>query len=120
MNRYIGVSVIRHRICCRRMRDTIAMLSRNVRAMAAVRVSAALMLGLLSLPAHGQVADGLVGGVTRDPAGKPVAEVQIVAHNLDRGTDQSTITDANGLYTFTHLEPGKYDVAATKSGFQKT
>jgi hypothetical protein len=119
MNGYIGVSVIRHFICCRRMHDTIGKLRRNVRAMMAVRVSAALVLGLLSLPAHGQVADGLVGGVTRDPAGKPLAEVQIVAHNLDRGTDQSTVTDADGIYTFTHLEPGKYDVAASKSGFQK-
>ena len=120
MSGYIGVSVIRHLICCRRMRDAIGDLRRNLRAMTAVRVSAALVFGLLSLPAHGQVADGLAGGVTRDPAGKPVGEVQIVAHNLDRGTNQYTITDANGLYTFTHLDPGKYDFAATKSGFQKT
>jgi len=119
MNGYIGVSVIRHFICRRRVRDMIGKLRRNVRAMTAVRVSAALAFGLLSLPAHGQVADGLVGGVTRDPAGKPLPEVQIVAHNLDRGTDQSTVTDADGIYTFTHLEPGKYDVAASKSGFQK-
>jgi hypothetical protein len=119
MSSYIGVSRIRHFICCRTMPRAIAILSSNVRSMVAVRVSAALMFGLLSLPAHGQTADGLVGGVTRDSAGKPVAEVQIVAHNLDRGTDQSTTSDANGLYTFTHLGPGKYDVAATKSGFQK-
>jgi len=119
MSGYIGVSRIRHFICCRTMRRAIAILSSNVRSMVAVRVSAALMFGLLSLPAHGQTEDGLVGGVTRDSGGKPVAEVQIVAHNLDRGTDQSTTSDANGLYTFTHLGPGKYDVAATKSGFQK-
>jgi len=119
MSGYIGVSRIRHFICCRTMHRAIAILSSNVCPMVAVRVSAALMFGLLSLPAHGQIEDGLVGGVTRDSGGKPVAEVQIVAHNLDRGTDQSTTSDANGLYTFTHLGPGKYDVAATKSGFQK-
>jgi len=120
MNGYIGLSVIRHFICYGRMRHATGKLRHNVCAMMVVRVSAALVFGLLSLPAHGQVADGLVGGVTRDPAGKPLAEVQIVAHNLDRGTNQSTIADANGLYTFTHLDPGKYDFAATKSGFHKT
>jgi hypothetical protein len=83
-------------------------------------MSAILVFGLLSLPARGQVADGLVGGMTRDSvSGKPVPEVQIVAHNLDKNIDESTASDADGMYRFTNLEAGRYDVAATKNGFQK-
>jgi hypothetical protein len=85
-----GWSVIGRFITRRRRHDTVANLRGNLPAMRA-GVSAALLLGLLSLPAFGQVADGLVGGITRDSAsGKPVSEVQIVAHNLDRNTDQWT------------------------------
>jgi hypothetical protein len=58
--------------------------------------------------------------MARDSAsGKPMAEVRIVAHNVDKGTDLFTVTDATGMYKFANLEPGKYDVAATKNGFQR-
>ncbi len=84
-----------------------------------VGVSAALLLGLLSLPAFGQVADGFIGGTARDSAsGKPVPQVRIIAHNLAGGTDRTAVTDADGMYKFTDLEPGRYDVAATKTGFE--
>jgi hypothetical protein len=46
--------------------------------------------------------------------------VQIIAHNLDKGTDQATVTGSDGIFTFTNLEPGRYEVAAAKSGFQKS
>ena len=72
----------------------------------------------MSLPAFGQVAVGLVG-ITRDSAsGMPVAEAQITAHSLAKGANHAAVTDADGIFTFTGLEPGLYEVAATKSGFQ--
>jgi hypothetical protein len=82
---------------------------------------AAFLCGALSIPAFGQPAGGLVSGIARDSgSGKPVAEAQIIAHNLNKGTDRTTITDAGGIFTFTNLEPGAYDLAATKNGFQKS
>src|SRR5258708_30417430 len=80
-----------------------------------------LLLCALSLPACGQMDVGLVGGITRDSAsGKPLAEAKIIAHNVDRSTDHSTLSNADGVLTFTNLEPGRYEVAATKDGFQKS
>ena len=85
-----------------------------------VPVVAVLLFGA-SLPAFGQTAAGIVGGITLDLAsGKPVADAQITAHNLDKGTDSATVTDADGIFTFTKLEPGQSEFAATKSGFQKS
>ena len=84
-----------------------------------VGVSAALLLGLLSLPAFGQLADGFIGGTARDSAsGKPVPKF-VVAHNLAGGTDRTAVTDADGMYKFTDLEPGRYDVAATKTDLKR-
>ncbi len=83
-----------------------------------VPACAKILLGAMSLPAFGQVAVGLVG-ITRDTAsGMPVAEAQITAHSLAKGTNHATVTDADGIFTFNDLEPGLYEVAAAKSGFQ--
>ncbi len=120
MNGYRGVLQGSRNVIFGHLRGTVAKLWRRIPAFTALRVSAALVFGLLSFPAHGQVADGLVGGVARDSSsGSPVAKVQVVAHNLSQGTDQTTTTDAYGMFRFTGLEPGRYDIAATKPGFAK-
>jgi len=75
----------------------------------------------LHTPAHAQSTTGLIGGVTRDYAtGKPLAGAQIVAHNVNRGADRATVSNADGLFAFTNLDPGQYEIAATKNGFQKS
>ena len=71
-------------------------------------VCAAFLWGALSLTAFGQATVGLVGGITRDSSsGKPVAEVQVTAHNLNKGTDRYTVSNADGVFTFTNVEPGR-------------
>src|SRR3981189_349673 len=90
-------------------------------SVAVVPACAAFLVGVLSLPAFGEASVGLVGGITRESSsGKPAGEAQVTAHNLDKGTDQVTVTDADGMFAFTNLEPGPYEVAATKNGFQKS
>ena len=114
-----GVLSVRYFTFWQKGRKEVNKLFRSVGAMLAVNAGAALMLGLLSVPAYGQAADGFIGGMARDSAsGKPVPKVQIVAHNIAQGTDHSTVTDAEGMYEFTNLEPGRYDVAAAKTGFE--
>src|SRR5262245_29090744 len=70
-------------------------------------------------PAVAQIKVGLVGGMTRDvSSGKPVGGAQIVAHSLRRRMDSATLTNAEGIFTFTNLEPGTYEFAASKDGFE--
>jgi hypothetical protein len=99
----------------------IASMTRKAFACAVVPACIAFLLAALTAPAFGQAAVGLVGGITRDSAsGKPVGGSQITAHNLDKGTEHTTVADASGIFTFTNLEPGQYEFAATKTGFQKS
>ena len=63
---------------------------------------------------------GGVGGVARDSAsGKPLARAQIVAHNIEKGTDRTAVSGADGAFSIADLEPGHYEVAAAKDGFRK-
>jgi hypothetical protein len=94
-----------------------------------VPACAAFLLGALSLPAFPQAVVVVIGGVARDSAsGAPVGQAQVVAHNLapdvsdhlGKGADQVTVTSADGTFALTNLEPGRYELTATKNGFQKS
>src|SRR5258708_16514804 len=94
---------------------------RNPLAIAVVQACAAFFWGALSLTAFGQPTAGLAGGITRDSSsGKPVPEVQVTAHNLNKGTDRATVSNTGGVFTFTNLEPGPYEFEAIKEGFRKS
>jgi hypothetical protein len=93
---------------------------RNPLTIPVVPACTAFLWGALSLTAFGQ-STATVGGVIRDSStGKPVREVQIIAHNLNKGADRATVSNTDGVYMFTNLEPGPYEFEATKDGFQKS
>ena len=102
----------------------LARIARNPRRLtffAAGPAGIALVFGALSIPALAQTEAGLVAGVARDAASeKPIAGAQITAHNLDKDTRQATVSGIDGIFTFTKLEPGHYEVGGAKEGFQKT
>jgi hypothetical protein len=86
-----------------------------------VPACAALLWGAWSLPAFAQATVGVAGGITRDSSsGKPVPEVEVIAHNLVKHTDRATLTNTEGIFTFTSLEPGTYEFEAIKDGFRKS
>jgi hypothetical protein len=86
-----------------------------------VPACAAFFWGALSLTAFGQPAAALVHGITRDSSdGKAVPEVQVTAHNLNKHADRATVSNTDGVFTFTNLEPGPYQFEAIKEGFRKS
>ena len=48
-----------------------------------------------------------------------MAGAQVVAHNVAKDTDRSTVSDAMGIFTFTDLEPGQYVIAASEKWIRK-
>jgi hypothetical protein len=62
-----------------------------------------------------------LGGDARDSvSGQPVPGAQIVAHNVLKGSDRTATSAADGTFAITDLEPGRYEVSASKDGFVKS
>src|SRR5262249_26099210 len=76
--------------------------------------------GFLAFPANGENLSAVLNGIARDSAsGIPISGVQIVAHNLEGGSDRATVTNNEGAFTFANVEPGRYEIAGTKNGFRR-
>ena len=63
---------------------------------------------------------GNIQGVVSDSSGAVVAGVTVQLRNVSNGIEQATRTSESGNYRFSSLEPGRYVVTATKTGFQTT
>lgn len=61
---------------------------------------------------------GEIAGDVRDPSGSVITGADVKAVNKGTGAERSAMTNDAGLYNFPNLQPGVYDVTASKSGFQ--
>src|SRR5712691_5816929 len=73
----------------------------------------------LSMPALAQFRSGIEGTVT-DPSGAVVPDAQVTLTNVDTGVSTTVPSNADGLFRFPSLPPGRYKLTATKQGFATT
>src|SRR2546427_1945217 len=79
-------------------------------------VSFALVLLLCALNLHGQSLTSVSGTVT-DPSGALVAGATITLTNMATGSQRQDKSDSSGRYSFAQIQPGKYKISATATGF---
>ena len=99
-------------------------MTKNLLFPALVPVIVAFQVGALSWAlspsALAEEPFGAIGGVARDSAsGRPVSEARVIAHNVYKDTDRTAISGTDGAFAIADLEPGRYELAATKNGFRK-
>ncbi|HEY0875714.1 MAG TPA: carboxypeptidase-like regulatory domain-containing protein, partial [Vicinamibacterales bacterium] len=63
-------------------------------------------------------ATGTITGVITDESGAVVPGVTVEVTNTDTNQSRSTVTGADGFYTFPLLQPGPYSIKATLQGFR--
>jgi hypothetical protein len=80
----------------------------------ALRILSLLLVS--SAPVMGQVSAALSGRVT-DQTGAGIPGATVTAKDTDMGISRETVTDGAGRYELPALPVGRYEVAATKSGF---
>lgn len=67
----------------------------------------------------GQATTGSIDGIVTDQSGAIVTNAAVSVTNENTGAVRDAVTDKSGLYTFQHLQPGRYKVAVTATGFAK-
>ncbi len=79
-----------------------------------------LSLGLALLPynAPAQEFRATVTGAVGDPSGGKIAGARVEIKNQATGATVSTLTTGEGTYTTPFLEPGRYSITASVSGFK--
>src|SRR5215467_6895819 len=67
-----------------------------------------------------QVDTGSITGTVTDPSGAVVTGATVTLTNEGTGTALTSVTGADGVYKFSPVRVGSYQVAATAQGFQTT
>ena len=83
-------------------------------------VSVSTLIALASLPLYGQTTYGSISGTVFDSSGATIANAQVSLTNLSTDEKRTQPTNADGLYTFPNLFPGRYKIDVEKAGFKKT
>lgn len=83
-----------------------------------VLLAVALLLGLTGSAFAQSGATGNIEGVVTDATGGVLPGVTVTIRNMDTNVTRETVTEANGRYRAAALQPGRYEVSATLSGFQ--
>jgi hypothetical protein len=82
-----------------------------------------IVLALFALPPHAasaQVTTATLSGVVSDQSGGSVPGATVTIRNVDTGAMRTAVTDPDGRYRASALEPGTYEVTVELQGFQKT
>ncbi|HMA23524.1 MAG TPA: carboxypeptidase-like regulatory domain-containing protein, partial [Gemmatimonadaceae bacterium] len=67
-------------------------------------------------PAIGQTATGTIRGAVSGEGGAPLADVQVLARNVESGVSRGTTTRADGFYVLPGLTPTTYDMTVRRIG----
>ncbi len=59
-----------------------------------------------------------IQGVVQDPSQAVIPDAEVKLTNLDNRTERSTKTSSAGVYRFSSLAPGRYELVAEAPGFQ--
>jgi hypothetical protein len=72
-----------------------------------------------STPLTAQTIRGALTGTVTDASGAIVPGATVTATNQDTGISDSSVSNAQGSYTFPLVQPGRYQIAAELQGFKK-
>jgi len=73
---------------------------------------------LVILPVFGQAITGRMVGIVTDPTGAVIQNATVTATNKATNSVRTVLTDNEGRYIITNLEPGVYKVTASATGFK--
>src|SRR5438132_9896529 len=80
--------------------------------------AAVLWFGLAAPAIAQTAATGNIEGVATDATGAVLPGVTVTIRNMDTNVTREVVTDGSGRYRAAALQPGRYEVQPTLSGFE--
>ena len=74
---------------------------------------------LFAATAWSQSFTASIRGTITDATGAAVPGAKVILNESDRNVNHPTVTDPQGRYTVTALQPGNYSMSVEASGFRK-
>jgi hypothetical protein len=84
------------------------------------RLSVFLLMLAMSASGFGQSNFATIRGTVSDPQGRPIAGAKFVATSVENSLRRGTVSNEAGLYEFSGLQPGVYQLRAEAGGFKTT
>jgi len=81
---------------------------------------AALLLFVATASVFGQASTGTISGIVTDPNSASIAGALVRLRNEATGDTRQTPSGNDGLYVFSQLPPGTYEISAENAGFRKS
>ena len=76
---------------------------------------------LITLPdVSGQTFTGTITGIVTDPNAAAIPGAKVTARNEATNDTRSTVTGGDGLFIFSQVPPGTYEISAEMQGFRKS
>jgi hypothetical protein len=69
---------------------------------------------------YGQLDQGTITGVVQDPTGAVISNAAVTLTNVDEGQVLKSKTDDSGVYVFSPIRIGNYQISASASNFETT
>lgn len=88
----------------------------TITALRTIRIAALVCLACVT--GFAQEVTAALNGTVKDASGAVVSGANVVAVDLDRGTNWPTVTNDSGAFNLPRLPVGRYDLRAEKTGFQ--
>ncbi len=95
---------------------------RNFRLAISIVLQLALCLcvaGIFGGRLAAQTSYGSIAGTVTDASGAAIADAQVTLSNLATNEKKVDKSGTDGLYAFVNLLPGRYSIAAEKTGFKR-
>src|SRR5258708_26148890 len=91
-----------------------------MKSLIASLVLALVSASFASLTSAQSLTTGAIAGTVVDQSGAVMASVVVTAKNVDTGATRETQTAGSGNFLLAQLDPGRYEVTAESTGFEKT
>ena len=90
----------------------------RLRSVLAGWLAVAVLMVVSSGAANAQIAGaGTITGTLMDASRAVVPDASVMIHNVETGVDRTVTTNGAGIYVAPFLQPGHYEVTASKAGF---